>query len=159
MVHGLVTPTQQFIQCIQKLQVCLLVFVCHLYPPADLPQETAMILHRVRRRALLNVLSVRPQHSWVRAWLLRLWNFWGHVHRVGSCFGFSKVGCRVTFVCRNQPNRVLARWLHRQVACLWPANAVDLADKASDRDGWRSMGPRFAALVYVPPACFQRQTR
>ena len=75
-------PTQTKLEEIQSIQLGIMCTILKLYVPADYGPEMRRALHRIRRRASLELLRLRcPTKQWTWCWLSRKWTFMGHLLR------------------------------------------------------------------------------
>ena len=67
---------------VQSLQLGILCSVLNLYVPDGLQLDRRQALHRIRRRAVLELLRLQcPTMQWTWSWISRKWCFLGHLLR------------------------------------------------------------------------------
>ena len=75
-------PTITRLKDMQSLQLGVIANTLQLYVPDWMKPEQKRALHRIRRRACLELLRTRsPGSSWVASWVRRKWTYMGHVMR------------------------------------------------------------------------------
>ena len=138
-------PSQSRLQQVQSLQLGILAQVLKLSVPSFLNPGQQRSLHRIRRRACLELLRVRAgRSSWAAAWVTRKWGFLGHVLRRPD----SHLPRRSLLAELHQarPGRAVtsARWLLttlREVTGCADMAREHLSNLYYDREAWNSMIP------------------
>ncbi|CAE7206989.1 CACNA1I [Symbiodinium natans] len=75
-------PTRAKLDDVQSLQLGILCSVLNLYVPDGLQLDRRQALHRIRRRAVLELLRLQcPTMQWTWSWISRKWCFLGHLLR------------------------------------------------------------------------------
>ena len=76
-------PLTHRLDTIKSFQLGTLAAALKLFVPDGLPDSQRRGLHRLRRRAIAELLRVwRPNDDWTRCWLWRRWSYLGHVLRL-----------------------------------------------------------------------------
>ncbi|CAE6960285.1 unnamed protein product [Symbiodinium natans] len=76
-----VPPTVHALDSIRTLQATALQTLLQLHIPTLLQKPQAMVLHRLRKRAVYLFLNDKIPQTWTFQWQLRFWNYFGHVLR------------------------------------------------------------------------------
>ena len=142
-----VPPTVHALDSIRTLQATALQTLLQLHIPTLLQKPQAMVLHRLRKRAVYLFLNDKIPQTWTFQWQLRFWNYFGHVLRRPP---EAPVRAAVSSMIRMRrpqggfPNSPLD-WLLRCAAKAFNAvvSPVEIFALAADRLAWKLRGACF----------------
>ena len=136
----LMFPTTAALQTLLTLQVSVLVIMLRLFIPEHVSHDTAMFLHRLRRRCVLLFVGTSAKYGWHCIWRQRLWkDVASSVHLALKTLDASRRP-------RGGVVTTPMSWLRGACKLQYPdANDLSfsaIAALASDRDRWHTAGER-----------------
>ena len=139
-----IEPLAMHINAIQVMQVSHLVGLLKLYIPNSLKQQDAVVLNRVRRRAVLQLMWMN-QVGWAQMMVLRKWAFLGHLLRRPQSPAAEMFMTGHGRQSQGGPWNTYWKWCSNCTQWMYadghistpvdPADAQSLCDAASDREG------------------------
>ena len=143
----LLYPLVQYVRQVDIWQCTYTLNALNLYIPDAAPQSLAFALLRLRRRAVQSVVLTDRRWRWADSWLMRKWNYFGHVLRMHASHP-----ARLSFFrCQGEqqqraPWSSSLRWVKVMVQRLVGGSSLPtdkaLAVRAADRDWWAAKAPQ-----------------